>query len=59
MTCSNCNGTLWVCENHPNKEAHNCIFCDGAGKPCECNPDALMPPGTTVICEVKDDGEQQ
>lgn len=56
MTCPNCNDTLWVCESHPNKEAHNCIFCDGAGKPCECNPDAKFPPGFSVILEVKDDG---
>ena len=54
MTCPNCNGTLWVCEKHPNKEAHECIFCEGAGMPCKCNPNALMPPNTTVIWEIKE-----
>lgn len=49
--CNKCNGTGWVCENHPDQEAHECKFCGGAGEPCECNPEALMPPGTTVIWE--------
>jgi hypothetical protein len=34
--CSKCNDTEWVCENHPDQEAHKCIHCGGAGKPCEC-----------------------
>ena len=34
--CFKCNDTEWVCENHPNQEAHKCIYCEGAGKPCEC-----------------------
>jgi len=34
--CSKCNDTEWVCENHPDQEAHKCIYCEGAGKPCEC-----------------------
>ena len=33
-TCKKCNDTGWVCEWHPNKEAHKC--CGGAGMPCEC-----------------------
>jgi hypothetical protein len=32
--CNKCNNTGWVCEWHPNKEAHKC--CGGAGMPCEC-----------------------
>jgi len=34
--CGKCNDTEWVCENHPDQEAHKCIYCEGAGKPCEC-----------------------
>lgn len=33
-TCNKCNDTGWVCEWHPDKEAHKC--CGGAGMPCEC-----------------------
>ena len=32
--CNKCNDTGWVCEWHPDKEAHKC--CGGAGMPCEC-----------------------
>ena len=35
MICNKCNGTEWVCEWHPDKEAHMC--CGGAGMPCECS----------------------
>ena len=34
--CGKCNDTEWVCENHPDQEAHKCSHCEGAGKPCEC-----------------------
>ena len=34
--CGKCNDTEWVCENHPDQEAHKCRHCEGAGKPCEC-----------------------
>jgi hypothetical protein len=34
ITCNKCNDTGWVCEWHPDKEAHKC--CGGAGMPCEC-----------------------
>ena len=34
--CGKCNNTEWVCENHPDQEAHKCSHCEGAGKPCEC-----------------------
>jgi len=53
--CNKCNGTLWVCENHPDQEAHECPYCGGAGEPCECNPGALPPPGTVVIWEIGED----
>ncbi len=39
MTCANCNGEGWVCENHPeipwNGGYQTC--CGGAGMPCACN----------------------
>ena len=25
--CNKCNGTLFVCENHPDQEAHQCKHC--------------------------------
>ena len=34
--CNKCNGTFFVCENHPDQEAHECKHCGGAGMPCEC-----------------------
>ena len=34
--CDKCNDTEWVCENHPDQEAHKCIYCGGAGMPCGC-----------------------
>ena len=34
--CNKCNGSLFVCENHPDQEAHQCKHCGGAGMPCEC-----------------------
>ena len=34
--CNKCNGTLFVCENHPDQEAHQCKHCGGAGMLCEC-----------------------
>ena len=34
--CNKCNGTLFVCENHPDQEAHQCKHYGGAGMPCEC-----------------------
>ena len=38
--CNKCNGTLFVCENHPDQEAHECVYCGGAGMPCECTKKA-------------------
>ena len=38
MICTKCNNTEWVCENHPDKEAHKC--CGGAGMPCECTKES-------------------
>lgn len=52
MTCPNCNGTLWVCENHSDQVAHKCPYCDGAGSPCECNPEAQFPPDTEIIFDI-------
>lgn len=60
MSCSNCSGKLWVCENHGDRpwdeKLPNGCEC-GAGMPCGiCNPcDRDNPPrhqeGFTVICE--------
>ena len=36
VVCNKCNDTKWVCENHPDQEAHACKYCGGAGMPCEC-----------------------
>jgi hypothetical protein len=38
VVCNKCNNTGWVCEWHPDKEAHKC--CGGAGMPCECTKKA-------------------
>ena len=35
--CRICKGEGWVCENHPDQTAHECLRCDGAGMPCTCN----------------------
>ena len=35
--CIKCLGQGWVCENHPDRVAHECP-CGGAGMPCTCNP---------------------
>ncbi|QOZ71120.1 hypothetical protein WN72_36050 [Bradyrhizobium arachidis] len=40
MTCARCNGTHWVCENHPERpwEGSKACGCGGAGAPCPvCN----------------------
>ena len=42
VKCNKCNDTEWVCENHPNQEAHKCIHCGGAGMPCECTHPAEL-----------------
>lgn len=51
-----CNGTGWVCADHPNQEWNVCTECKpvGAaeGAPCICNPDASMPPGTVIIRDI-------
>lgn len=39
MPCTNCDGTKWVCENHPEvpwRDGEGC--CGGAGMPCVCSP---------------------
>lgn len=38
VTCANCDGEGWVCENHPEvpwNGGDGC--CGGAGMPCSCN----------------------
>jgi hypothetical protein len=40
IICNKCNDTDWVCENHPDQEAHKCKHCGGAGMPCECTKKA-------------------
>ena len=39
--CNKCNGSLFVCENHPDQEAHQCKHCGGAGMPCECTKQVI------------------
>ncbi len=48
--CPNCKGRLWVCENHPNKAFEDECEC-GAGMPCECNREAILGPGSTVLVD--------
>jgi hypothetical protein len=46
--CPICQGTLWVCENHPDKAWDMPDGCEcGAGMPCRCNPEAIHGPGWT------------
>jgi hypothetical protein len=56
--CDICEGMLWVCENHPYEkwdvDKGGCQLCGGAGSPCECNPEAKMPPNIVVCCSVDD-----
>lgn len=35
--CANCDGSGWVCENHPECPWPEVCEC-GAGMPCVCNP---------------------
>ncbi len=38
--CANCDGTGWVCEDHPEVpwlDGESC--CGGAGSPCSCSFD--------------------
>ena len=55
VVCANCDGQLWVCENHPEVpwDGSTDRCCGGAGMPCSCNtsnpPEDL--PGSTMICE--------
>jgi len=61
MTCRTCNGTRWVCEEHPDRPwgglcckrpdgadicEHGACHCGGAGDPCpSCNPEGEIDPG--------------
>jgi hypothetical protein len=44
MTCPNCLGCGWVCEDHPDRPSGlvrtDGCQCGGAGVPCACNPEA-------------------
>lgn len=42
--CETCNGTGWVCENHPlTPWGQGADECDcGAGMPCACNPNGEL-----------------
>jgi hypothetical protein len=40
VTCARCDGTHWVCENHPDRpwDGPKACGCGGAGEPCpDCN----------------------
>jgi len=49
--CDICNDELWVCENHDCIPWEDC-GCGGAGMPCVCNPEGLLPSGFTVWASV-------
>jgi hypothetical protein len=60
MMCSICDGTGWVCENHPDRPSDcggskraNVCKC-GAGMPCVCNPCGGIdePPDYSRVIEV-------
>lgn len=54
MNCTVCQGEGWVCEDHPDKawdSGNGC--CGAAGAPCVCNPEAKMPPGSTIIWDIE------
>ena len=58
--CERCDGTGWVCENHPDKpweDSGSALSCDcgGAGDACDCNPDGDFPPGFRVTMSVNPD----
>ena len=64
MMCTMCDGTGWVCENHPDRPwrgtSERADACDrGAGMPCElCNPSGGIdePPAKYPIARVTIDG---
>jgi hypothetical protein len=52
VACSRCDGTHWVCENHPERpwDGPKACGCGGAGDPCPACNDAApgelpLPPG--------------
>lgn len=63
MTCTNCGGERWVCENHSNMpwtgELNEC--CGGAGMPCPaCNtasPPAMSPGSVTLWSVFEEEGD--
>ena len=52
--CPTCNGTGWVCENHPDRpwrasDDFSLVACGcGNGKPCHCNAGGLLPPRPAI-----------
>jgi hypothetical protein len=58
--CERCDGTGWVCESHINKPwedsgSDKSCNCGGAGRNCDCNPDAKFPPTYRVIASINHD----
>jgi hypothetical protein len=47
--CEYCRGTGWVCENHADQPAFECLRCDGAGVTCECNPEGALPGAVQLL----------
>ena len=41
MTCAVCQGSGWVCEDHPATPFQH-DDCGGAGVKCVCNPEAAV-----------------
>jgi hypothetical protein len=39
--CPICDGSGWVCEDHPDKPWQH-DACGGAGSPCICNPNGVV-----------------
>lgn len=47
--CEYCRGTGWVCENHGDQPAFECLRCDGAGVTCECNDEGAIPGAVELL----------
>jgi len=51
--CEKCKDNLWVCEDHPDRPwesgtEYDCN-CGAAGKPCICNEQVKMMPGSVPL----------
>jgi hypothetical protein len=54
--CQKCEGTGWVCENHPDlsfDHSDNSCKCGGAGMPCVCNPAGKIPEDQVVLVSIR------